>query len=248
VGQNFDTPKFYIAQAGHQTFDIKNGFKIAENMVSNVKNELQELKDISDKSVAFDIAMIEKDLKKQEEELKNASDSEATRSIAESCRHIRQAISKITHAPENRMRILSKELTSLEQNFNTLAREFLDEKSIKLFNLNIESAKECLVRGKDKDIKDAECHINILSDILQKGLLENPDFLMGMLKNAMEHSYLATDEKQYSAMLEEGLNAIKSNSIDELRRVLAKLYSLQINVGGAKKSLNNIASIMRLAA
>lgn len=248
IGQDFDTPKFYIAQAGHQTFDIKNGFKIAENMVSNVKNELQELKDISDKNVAFDIALIEKDLKKQEEELKNASDSDATRSIAESCRHIRQAISKITHAPENRMRVLSKELASLEQNFNTLARQFVDEKSIKLFNLNIESAKECLVRGKEQDTKDAKNHINILNDIFQKGLFENPDFLMNMLNNAMQDSYLATDEKQYSALLEEGLNAIKSNSIDELRKVLAKLHSLRMNIGGVESPLDNIASIMRLTA
>lgn len=248
VGQTFDTPKFYVAQAGHQTFDLESGSKIAEKVLSDTESELEELKDVAGNDAAFDIAAIEKDLQKQKEELQNASDADTTRSVTESGRHIRQNISKIRHAPENKARVLSKDLEGLEHSFDLMAREFVDEKAQELFDLNAKRAKECLARGGEKDIRDAESHLNALRGIFQRGIWGNPEFLIDMLRDAASSSHLATDKEQYNALLQDGVAAIEANDPDELRRILMRLRDLQIRVGGAKSSLDKLASIMRLAA
>lgn len=247
TGQDFTTPKFYVAQAGHQTFDLERGSKIAENVISYTESELEELREITDENAVFDIAAIEKNIEKQKEELRNASDADTTRSITESGRHIRQAISKIRHAPENKSRVLRKELEGLEESFDGLAREFVDEKSRDLFDLNARRAKECLDRGGESDIQDAERHLNALRNIFHQGIWGNPDCLIDMLRDAASSSHLATDKEQYNALLQEGVVAIEANDANELRRILIKLRDMQVRVGGTKSSLDTLASIMRLA-
>ncbi len=247
VGQTFDTPKFYVAQAGHQTFDLESGSKIADDVLSNTENELEELRDIAEDNMAFDIAAIEKDLEKQKEELLNASDADTTRSITESGRHIRQAISKIRHTPENKVHVLRKELDKLKNNFNRLAREFVDEKSQELFDRNAQHANDCIDRGSDKDISDAESNLNALLDIFNQGIWRNPEFLIDMFEDAASSSHLATDKEQYAILLQEGIAATEANDLDELRSIVVRLHNLQVRIGKAKNSLDKLASIIRCA-
>ena len=247
VGQTFDTPKFYVAQAGHQTFDLESGSKIADDVLSNTENELEELRDIAEDNMAFDIAAIEKDLEKQKEELLNASDADTTRSITESGRHIRQAISKIRHTPENKVHVLRKELDKLKNNFNRLAREFVDEKSQELFDRNAQHANDCIDRGSDKDISDAESNLNALLDIFNQGIWRNPEFLIDMFEDAASSSHLATDKEQYAILLQEGIAATEANDLDEVRSIVVRLHNLQVRIGKAKNSLDKLASIIRCA-
>ena len=247
VGQTFDTPKFYVAQAGHQTFDLESGSKIADDVLSNTEDELEELRDIAEDNMAFDIAAIEKDLEKQKEELLNASDADTTRSITESGRHIRQAISKIRHTPENKVHVLRKELDKLKNNFNRLAREFVDEKSQELFDRNAQHANDCIDRGSDKDIRDAESNLNALLDIFNQGIWRNPEFLIDMFEDAASSSHLATDKEQYAILLQEGIAATEANDLDELRSIVVRLHNLQVRIGKAKNSLDKLASIIRCA-
>ena len=111
----------------------------------------------------------------------------------------------------------------------------------------MKKAKECLSRGDDKDIKDAESHLNALCVLFQRGIWGNPEFLIDMLRDAASSSHLATDKEQYNTLLQEGVAAIEANDPDELRRILVRLLDMQIRVGAAKNSLDKLASVMRLA-
>lgn len=244
VGQTFDTPKFYVDQAGHQAFDI-DGAKIATGVLVDTEEELNQLIEVTGTGETEEISNIQKDLEKQKELLDTSSDADTARSVTESSRHIRQAISKVKHAPENRAKVIESDLQNMIESFETVAREFVDEKSQDLFDLNARHATECLGRGTEKDINEAESHLGAMRTCFLKGLWNNPDFLVDTLREAAANVHLATDKKRYEELIQQGAEAIKADDIDELRRVLFQLHSLKIRVGGASTQLDKLASILR---
>ncbi|MCB9980233.1 MAG: Hsp70 family protein [Rhodospirillales bacterium] len=244
VGQTFDTPKFYVDQAGHQAFD-RDGVKIAGSVIRDTEGELNELIELTGQNDTEEVESIKKDLEKQKKNLMMSEDADTTRSVTESSRHIRQAISKIKHAPENKSKVMKKELAELVSGFNQFAREYVDDKTQELFDLNAKHADECLSRASDKDMKDAESHIEAMRGFFMKGLWSNPDFLLDSLRDAAANSHLASDKEKYEALVQKGAEAIKNNDVDELRRVLFMLSDLRISVGGTSSPLDKLASIMR---
>lgn len=244
VGQTFDTPKFYVDQAGHQAFD-RDGVKIAGSVIRDTEEELNELIELTGQNDTEEVESIKKDLEKQKKNLMMSEDADTTRSVTESSRHIRQAISKIKHAPENKSKVMKKELAELVSGFNQFAREYVDDKTQELFDLNAKHADECLSRASDKDMKDAESHIEAMRGFFMKGLWSNPDFLLDSLRDAAANSHLASDKEKYEALVQKGAEAIKNNDVDELRRVLFMLSDLRISVGGTSSPLDKLASIMR---
>lgn len=245
VGQTFDTPKFYVDQAGHKSFDLEGGAKIAKRILEDTQEELNTLFEITGQQSSEQIERIKKDLEKQKEILENAADGDTTRSVTESSRHIRQAISKVRHAPENRTKVLTRELLEIREGFNDHAREFLDEKSNEIFDLNDKHAVECLERGSEKDVKDAQSHINAMGSIFHKGIWQNPEFLIDRLKARASSAHLSSDTKKHDDLVQLGVEAIKSEDFDQLRRILFQLNDLQISVGGMSSPLDKLSSIMR---
>jgi molecular chaperone DnaK len=244
VGQTFDTPKFYVDQAGHQAFD-RDGVKIATTVLEDAAEELEKLIEVTEQKGAA-IEEIKKDIEKQKEKLESASDADTTRSVTESSRHIRQAISKVRHAPENKSRVLASELEGLNGAFNEFAKEYVDSKATDIFALNYKHAAECLARGTEKDLKEAESHIRAMRTIFMAGLWSNPDFLLDRLREEAATSHLATDKQKYEELIQKGADAVKANDADELRRILFALNDLKIRVGGTtNSSLDKLASIMR---
>jgi molecular chaperone DnaK len=244
VGQTFDTPKFYVDQAGHQAFD-RDGGKIATSVLIDAQEELEKLIEVTGQSGEA-VEEIKKDIEKQKEILDNASDADTTRSVTESSRHIRQAISKVKHAPENQSKVLTSDLEGLVGAFDEFARDYVDSRAGDIFDLNAKHAAECLARSSEKDIKDAESHIRAMRTIFMTGLWTNPEFLVDRLRGEAANSHLATDKKKFEDLIQKGAEAVKANDTDELRRILIALNDLKIRVGGSSStSLDKLSSIMR---
>jgi molecular chaperone DnaK len=243
--QTFDTPKFYVAQAGHESFDLESGSRLATTVLEKAKADLEEVKTALNGEVTSELEKAEKDLEKQEETLKNAQDPDTARAITEKTRHIRQAISSVKHAPENRRMVLSGEIESKEEAFNSLCREKAEQKLVERFDSHIRSAKECLVRGDIKSLQEAERHLEEMATLLTLQLWQDPQYILEVFKRQVERSYLATDKSQYDANVQNGIEAIKQNDVDELRRIIFKLTDLQITVGGADETIVKAASIFR---
>ena len=244
VGQTFDTPKFYVDQAGHQAFD-RDGGKIATSVLTDAQKELEKLIDVTGQT-GNAVEEIKKDIEKQKDILDNASDADTTRSVTESSRHIRQAISKVKHAPENQSKVLTSDLEGLVGAFDEYARDYVDSRAMDIFDLNAKHATECLARSSEKDIKDAESHIRAMQTIFMKGLWTNPEFMVDQLRREAANSHLATDKKRFEDLIQKGVEAVEANDTDELRRILFALNDLKIRVGGSSQtSLDKLASIMR---
>lgn len=245
LGQTFDTPKFYIAQAGHESFDLESGSRLAGTVLEKAKNDLEEVKSALNGETTPELKKAEAELEKQEETLKNADDADTTRAITEKARHIRQTISAVKHAPQNRSKVLEGEITSKEEVFNKLCKETADAKVSDRFDAHSRSARACISRGDTKSLFEAERHLQEMEGIITVQLWKDPQYLLAVFKRQIEKSYLATDKTEYETTVQKGIDAIKQNDTDELRRIIFKLSEMQITVGGADEVVIKAASILR---
>lgn len=244
VSQSFDTPKFYVDQAGHQSFDLESGTKLATSVLKDAEEDLQNVKEAIGDDYTEEYQKIEKEIESQRENLDNASEGDTTRAVTEKARHIRQQISKLKHSPENRGKVLKQEILDLAGVFDSLSRENTDLKVAERFDNHKNNALACIDKGDPKSIQEAETHLGEMATINQIELWKNPDFLLAFFKKATDEIYLATDPEKYQLLLKRGIEAIEANNVDELRRVLFALSDLKVNVAGAEQSMAKLASIM----
>jgi molecular chaperone DnaK len=245
LNQVFDTPKFYVAQAGHESFDLETGGRLANTVLDKAKADLEEVKQALDDDSSREVEKVEQELNKQEELLRSAQDSDTTRAITEKTRHLRQEISSIKHAPQNRIKILSGDIKSKEVFFNSYCRESAEPRLIERFDSHFRSAKECLVRGDVKSLQEAERHLQEMDSIITVQLWQDPEYLLMVFQRQVERSYLASNKDEYDAAVKKGIEAVKEKNSDELRRIIFRLSELQITVGGADDVVIKAASILR---
>jgi molecular chaperone DnaK len=246
INQSFDTAKFYVAQAGHQDFDLDSGTKLATSILSDAEQELEDVREIIDDSSSDEYQKIEDEIESQRDILDNASEGDTTRAVTEKARHIRQKISKIKHSSKNRGKVLKQEVLRLAEMFDKLNRKNSDSQVVNRFDTNKNNALDCIDRGDIKSIEEAETHLDEMKTINQIELWNNPEFLRAMFKLAVDEIYLATSKSQYKLLLQQGIKAIEDNNNSELRKILFALNDLKVNVAGAEQSMAKLASIMAI--
>ena len=84
-----------------------------------------------------------------------------------------------------------------------------------------------------------------MGSIFHKGIWQNPEFLIDRLKARASSAHLSSDTKKHDDLVQLGVEAIKSEDFDQLRRILFQLNDLQISVGGMSSPLDELSSIMR---
>lgn len=246
VGQSFDTPKFYVDQAGHQSFDLETGERLAKSVLENAESDLNGLKEAVGDGAGNDWTSLEKDLSKQYETLESASEGDTMRAVTEQGRRIRQQISRLKNSSVNRARVLHKELDAIADIFDRVSRESCDERTVERFDAHKQSALNCFSRNDQKSLDEAQAHIGEMGTINHIELLRSPDFLLAMFANAVDEAYLAADTAKYELLLRKGNQAIEDNNVDELRTILFALSELRVSVSGAEKSISKLASIFAI--
>lgn len=245
LGQSFNTPKFYVPQAGHQSFDLTSGSQIASSVLESAKNDLDEVTEALDGKLTTELEQARTDLEKQEANLRNASDSDTTRSITEKARHIRQRISAVKHAPQNKAKVIEGQINSKEGVYNEVCREKADTRINERFDTHLRNARDCIAKGDSKALAEAERHLEELDSILNIQLWKEPEWLIAVFKRQVEKGFLATNKADYDAVLQKGIEAIKQNKMDDLRRIIFNLFEMQITVGGADEVVLKASSILR---
>ncbi|MCY3674967.1 MAG: Hsp70 family protein [Paracoccaceae bacterium] len=244
LAQSFDTPKFYVDQVGHQSFDLDQGFKMANLVLDNAKLEFEKLNEAIGEGSGPQYEEIENDLDNQENTLEYATEGDVVRGVTENIRHIRQKISKLKNSPENRGKVLKQEILSKSSFFDIYNRDYADSKVSDRFDRHKSNALSCIDREDHKAIFEAEAHIKEIDSINFIEMFKNPDILLALFRNAESEEYLASDQEEYLRLLHLGNEAIETNNINDLRRVILSLNDLKINVAGPDQSLTTLASIM----
>ena len=134
LGRVFDTRNFYTPSAGHQNFEGKDGESLAGAVLADAERDLEAVKTTLGNKVATDVEEMQRRVNGQRATLSQSVDADTRRSVTEEARAIRQKISRLKHAPENRANVVRRELSETKEAFDRDVREHADATSVEPFD------------------------------------------------------------------------------------------------------------------
>ncbi len=245
VSQVFDAGRFYADTAGHRNFEGEDGTQLAHAVLNDAERDMNEAEEALGSSANDEFEALKGKLETQQESLEQAHDAETRRSVTEEARHIRQSISRLKHAPENKGKVLTQQLNELENDYTELLRDEADARSSERFDQIVSTARTAIQKDDKTGLKEAERAISELQKIYYRELYQQPAYLIYIFKSLTEERYLATDKEIFDQLVEQGANAVAQNNIDELRHVISKLMENRFTVGTADQSMAMLAGLMR---
>ena len=242
LGGVFDTRNFYTPTAGHQNFEGKEGQALAGAVLADAESDLEALKTTLGDKVDADAERLKRRTERLRETLSQSVDADAKRSVTEEARAIRQEVSRLKHAPENRADVVLRELAGTQEVFDVHVRDHADLTSVTLFNRLVDTVHQAI---RNSDISGAERALLEMDGILYKELWRNPAYLADLFKTLSSERYLSVDKSLHDNLVSEGLRAFAAHDIDDVRRVLKAMFENRFFVGGDNKMLAAMASLTR---
>ena len=242
LGRIFDTRNFYTSTAGHQNFEGKDGEALAGAVLADAERDLLALRKTLGDKVDTDIERLQRRMERQRVTLSQSVDADTRRSVAEEARAIRQEVSRLKHAPENRADVLLRELAETQEGFDHDVREHADTTSAESFDRLVVTVRQAIRNG---DISGAERALKDMEGILYRELGRSPSYLVYLFKTLSSERFLSVDKALHDKLVSEGQRALAANDIDELRGVLSGLFENRFSVGGDNKVTAAMASLAR---
>lgn len=244
VMQTFETRRFYVDQAGHQSFDGADGAKLANTILASARQELEALRSADTSDQVSEVDDLEKRLDEQDGALESASTADEQRAVTEKGRHLRQQISRIKSRPEYRGAIIEKAYDEVVANYNASVREFADPVSNRRFDELADSCVAEMGKQTPKGFVAAETALDEMNTIHHRNLIQNPGFVVQLFKSLTEERHMSTDKGGFDRLVTQGIEALKNNDSDQLRRIVSALLDNRIDVGGTT-TVDRLASVYR---
>ena len=242
LGRVFDTRNFYTPSAGHQNFEGKDGESLAGAVLAEAERHLEAVKTTLGNKVTADVEEMQRRVNGQRATLSQSVDADTRRSVTEEARAILQNISRLKHAPENRANVVLRELSETQEAFDRDVREHADATSVELFDRLADTVHQAV---RDAKMSGAERALKEMEGILHRELLRNPGYLIYLFKTVSSERHLSVDKALHDILVSEGEQAVAANDVDELPRVLARIFENCFSVGGGDKVVAAMASLMR---
>ena len=242
LGSILDTRNFYTHAAGHQNFEGNAGEALAGAILADAERDLEALRTTLGNKVDADVERLQLRAERQKEALSQSVDADTRRSVAEEARAIRQEVSRLKHAPENRKDVLLRELAETQEAFDRDVRDHTDTTSADLFDRLLVTVRQAIRNG---DTPGAERALHEMKGILYRELLRNPAYLVALFKTLSSERYLSGDKELHDKLVSEGLRALDANDIDGLRHVIVRMFDNHFSASSDHKVIAARASLMR---
>jgi molecular chaperone DnaK len=243
--QTFSSKRFYVDQAGHQSFEGGSGEKLVETAINTAEAEAAEVVRAIGVGAQHELEDIEQKLEDQRRCLVHASSGDERRSITETIRHIRQRIARIRLQPEHRGRCLEQKLRELVSRYDAHARPKDPTPQSERFDQQAAAASNELKRQTDAGADIADVIIEQMETIYWRTLWQRPEFVAMMFEKASGQRHLAADKSAFDLLVADGENAIKANDVDELRMIVMRLWDNQIAAESVSGDIRKLASVLR---
>lgn len=237
-----DEQNFYVASAGHQNFEGKDGEKLVEGMLAEAEKDVAALSRALGHKVSADAEQLEHRLKQQRKILSRSSDADSRRAVAEEARRVRQEISRLKHAPENRKDALGHDLDNFRRWFDRDAKEYTEAAVVKQFDRLSDTARKALDRG---DLERAERAREEMRAIWSAGAWKNPAVLIRWCKERGNDKHRSVDKKLHDELVSESKAAISENDLNKIRDVLKRMRRNMFPTGGSDTDLMAPADVGR---
>jgi molecular chaperone DnaK len=245
VEQTFDTGRFYSDTAGHQNFDGADGGQLASSVIDNAQNELDAAADALTGQGQKAVGKLQEELATQRQTLDQTQDPDTRRSVAESARHVRQALSRLRHAPEHRAAVLGQRLTEIRQVFDNVLREVAGPETVAQFDRLAETAEQGLRRGNAHGFDEAERALAEMATVQGRELWRQPAFILRAFKSLAEERFLAIDKDLHDNLVSRGEARIAANDVDGLMQVVREIHANRFQIDGGDRELTRFAGLMR---
>lgn len=242
LGRMFDTRNFYTSTTGHQNFEGEDGEALAGAVLADAERDIENIKTTLGEKIDADVESLQRRLERQMETLSQSAEADTRRSVAEEAREIRQAVSRLKHAPENRAEVILRELGVTQEVFDKEVRDHADTTSIELFHRLAITVRQEIRNG---DMASAERALKDMNGILYRELWQSPAYLVYLYKTLSSERYLSVDKALHDELVSEGQRSLVANDVDGLRRVLAAMFENRFSVGSDEMVSNVMASLMR---
>ena len=233
---------FYAYSAGLRNFEGKDGDNFAGTVLLDAERDVESVRATLGYKVVDDVEKLQRPMDRQKETLSQSVDADTRRSVTEEARAIRQEISRLKHAPENRADVLLRELSEIQEAFDHDVREHADTISVEQLDQLAATMRQAT---RNSDMRAAERALKDMEGILYRELWRNPGYLIYLFKTVSSERHLSVDKALHDGLVAEGEQAVAGNDIDDLRRVLSRMFENRFSVGGGDKIVAAIASLMR---
>lgn len=245
VGQTFDTGRFYADTAGHQNFEGEDGSDLANAVLTDAENEVAEAEQALGAKVPDTLGELRRKLDHQRQTLEQADSADARRTVTDAARRIRQTVSRLRHAPENRSAVIQQQLEGLEDEFDRFVRPSAGQGVIEQFDRLMQTIGQSLQKGTPADIADAERALAEMKSVYGREIWQQPGFIIFAFRSLAEERYLAVDKSLHDRLVARGVACISNNDIQGLLQVVRDFYSNRFEVGGGDQAMARLAGLLR---
>ena len=242
LGLHLAERRFYVPQAGHQSFEGEDGARLAASALDEAEHDLERAETIVANGALGELEPLRRQLARQRVGLEQSFDADGNRLATDAARHLRQDVAIMLRQPEHRMAALTCDLAELKSAFNYRGREIADPRQVKRFEELAGSAAREIVSG---HFKDAEQAIEDLRALTRQILWADPSFVAAVFNNAAEESYLAIDPELHARQVDAGHKALLRGDIDDLRDLVFEMIKNRNGLPACGEAATTLATIMR---
>ena len=190
LGRVLSARNFYAYSAGLRNFEGKDGENFAGTVLLDAERDVESVRTTLGNKVVDDVEKLQRRMDRQRETLSQSVDADTRRSVTEEARAIRQEISRLKHAPENRADVLLRELSEIQEAFDHDVREHADTISVEQFDQLVATMRQAI---RNSDMRAAERALKDMEGILYRELWRNPGYLIYLFKTVSSERHLSVN-------------------------------------------------------
>ncbi len=220
VGGTFTRHDFYSRQDGEGSIDY---MKASHLVMQESENLLERADDLSKGVSDSRLNTVTNKLQESQQLAQQEGDPEAIKQAMENMHEAKRLMANVRK--DNLASMRQIELDNAVNFFNEHIKEFAKPTEIGSFEKMVRSAKSFLEDSKSSEFE------NIVDQIrgMNFQILWRQDwFIVDRFKRFAEQDYLFTDKAAYNHLIAAGMETIKQDKIDELRKIVIALYDIKI--------------------
>ncbi len=218
IGNSFNSGRNFYSRTSGQIDYSKSG-KLVQEQSLDMLNRISDIEQHIDNS---ELNIAKNKLNEAQKLSQRDNDPEATKQAMD---NVQEAKKILATTRKNNLKIIRQleldQLIDLYMNYMSKYAKTTDQ-------TKFDNLKRSAQRAIDNNSNDFEMYVNEIK-YMNFIILWNQDwFVVDKFKYLLERPYLFTDEDEFKNLVSEGLRAMKTDNIDSLRVVIAKMHSIKI--------------------
>ena len=239
LGQTFDTANFYDWQTGLQSFDGAEGARLADEMLDQAEEDLDEAVKVLPLHARAPIAALRGRLDGARAQLRASADPDGRRGAVEESRLIRQAVARACAQPEARAAVLRRDLNEHLRYYARDVRQAASEPANARADQLADSVRTEIDAGTAAGFDMAESLNSQLNGLYWNEGMRQPGFCAKYWRWVREDRHLMRDKDRFDRVRDTGDAQLAAGDMPGLRESLRAMWDNKVS----KRRQGDVASL-----